>query len=240
MSVSRLATFVVSVVVVSVVVAVPWVRLLTDRSAPVRRYDAVVLDSVPSHVAVIGDSYTAGSAEGGQGPDGWTERAWQLLGQRGVPVVADVASEGGAGYGVRGNRGSTFSDLTSRAVQPDDAVVVYFGSRNDQDADPVRLAGMIHETLGRARQLAPTARLLVIGPAWPTAEVPDTVLRIRDLLDAEAHAVAAEFVDPIAEGWFVGRPELIGADGVHPTNAGHAYLADMIVPLIGELLPKPA
>mgnify|MGYP002623887115 CR=1 FL=1 len=47
----------------------------------------------------------------------------------------------------------------------------------------------------------------------------------------------ATFVDPIAEGWFVGRPELIGADGVHPTDAGHQYLADKIAPLIGARLP---
>ncbi|CFS38985.1 Conserved protein of uncharacterised function%2C possibly exported [Mycobacterium tuberculosis] len=40
------------------------------------------------------------------------------------------------------------------------------------------------------------------------------------------------FVDPIADHWFVDRPELIGADGVHPNDAGHEYLADKIAPLI--------
>ena len=44
--------------------------------------------------------------------------------------------------------------------------------------------------------------------------------------------------DPLAEGWFVGRPELIGPDGVHPSDAGHAYLAEKIVPLIAGQLPK--
>jgi len=42
----------------------------------------------------------------------------------------------------------------------------------------------------------------------------------------------AAFVDPIAEGWFVGRPDLIGADGVHPTDAGHLYMAERIAPQI--------
>ena len=44
------------------------------------------------------------------------------------------------------------------------------------------------------------------------------------------------FVDPIAEGWFVGRPDLIGADGIHPTDAGHAYMAARIAPLIYDQL----
>ncbi len=34
------------------------------------------------------------------------------------------------------------------------------------------------------------------------------------------------------ERWFVDRPDLIGADGVHPTDAGHQYMADMIGPRI--------
>ncbi|MEN0140388.1 MAG: SGNH/GDSL hydrolase family protein, partial [Rhodococcus sp. (in: high G+C Gram-positive bacteria)] len=44
--------------------------------------------------------------------------------------------------------------------------------------------------------------------------------------------------DPIAAGWFVDRPDLIGRDGVHPTNAGHVYMADKIAPLIGAQLPR--
>jgi lysophospholipase L1-like esterase len=47
-----------------------------------------------------------------------------------------------------------------------------------------------------------------------------------------AGTIGATFVDPIAEHWFVGRPDLIGADGVHPNDAGHQYMADRIAPLI--------
>ena len=48
------------------------------------------------------------------------------------------------------------------------------------------------------------------------------MLQIRDVLSAAAAAAGAAFVDPIADRWFVDRPDLIGADGVHPTDAGHA------------------
>ncbi|WP_353612570.1 GDSL lipase [Mycobacterium sp. 1274756.6] len=190
-----------------------------------------------SHIAVIGDSYTTGSDEGGVGPQGWPARTGQLLDRDGKPVTMTVVAEGGAGYGVRGNRGSIFTDLANRAVGPDDTLVVFFGSRNDDVADLAALPGQVRDALAVARRGAPTARLLVIGPPWPTPEVPDAVLRVRDILAAEAAAVRADFVDPLAEGWFVGLPFLIGGDGIHPNDLGHAYLADRIAPLISARLP---
>jgi lysophospholipase L1-like esterase len=155
-----------------------------------------------------------------------------LLTQQGTSVAADVAAEGGAGYGTRGNHGSVFEDLTADAVKPDDVLVVFFGSRNDQGVDPTQLSILAWGTYQLARRTAPKARFLVIGPPWPTADPPDPVLRIRDALRYQARVAGATFVDPIAAGWFVGRPDLIGKDGVHPTDAGHAYMADKIAPLI--------
>ncbi len=203
-----------------------------------RAYDTLTLDSRLNHVAVIGDSYTTGTDEGGLGPKSWTARAWQTLAQRGVRIAADVAAEGRAGYGVPGDHGSIFEDLTGRAVKPDDALVVFFGSRNDQGVDPELLAGKARDTFDLARLLAPSARFLVIGPPWPTADVPESILQIRDVLNAAARAAGAAFVDPIGDRWFVGRPDLIGPDGVHPNDAGHQYLADKIAPLIGMQLSR--
>ncbi|MDT7732688.1 MAG: hypothetical protein QOK45_2941, partial [Mycobacterium sp.] len=71
-----------------------------------------------NHIAVVGDSYTTGGDLGGLGSKGWTARTWQRLAQQGVAVSADVAAEGGAGYGTRGNHGSVFEDLTADAVKP--------------------------------------------------------------------------------------------------------------------------
>lgn len=188
------------------------------------------------HIAVVGDSYTAGSGEGGNGPRSWPELAWKLLADRGLQVAADVAAEGGAGYGQPGNHGSVFEDLAARAVHRNDVLVVFFGSRNDQPVDPDRFPGMASGTFKLARFSAPDARFLVIGPPWPGSTPPPAVLAIRDSLRATAAANGAMFVDPIAEGWFAGRPDLIGQDGVHPTDAGHAYMAERIAPLIyGQL-----
>ena len=194
------------------------------------------IGSITTKIAVIGDSYTAGSAEGGNGPNGWPVLAGQLLAREGVEVDADIAAEGGAGYGQRGSRGNIFQDLTAQAVRRNDVLVVFFGSRNDEPADPQTFPALAAGTFRLARFGAPGAKLLVIGPPWPTASPPPAVLKIRDSLRDQAALAGAAFIDPITEGWFVGRPNLIGLDGVHPTDAGHAYLAEKIAPIIFDQL----
>ncbi|BBY16059.1 Rv0518 family GDSL lipase [Mycolicibacterium litorale] len=227
---SRLVTLVLSVALL--------VGLVVARPLPERSDEMVTLQFAGSRVAVVGDSYTTGSNEGGEGTKGWTTRAWQLLARQGLPVRADVAAEGGAGYGTRGNRGSVFEDLTARAVKADDHLVVFYGSRNDQNVEPTLYSIMVYGVFQLARRTAPQARFLVIGPPWPTADVPPAITRIRDSLRYQAGLADATFVDPIAERWFVDNPELIGADGVHPTDAGHVYMADKIAPLIATQLTR--
>lgn len=200
--------------------------------AQVRPYRALTLDMRLKHVVVIGDSYTSGTDLGGLGPNSWTARTWRTLTAPGLRIASDVAAEGRAGYGVPGDHGNIFGDLTARAVKPDDELVVFFGSRNDQDVDPVLLAQRVHATLSLAHRLAPSARFLVIGPPWPTLNVPLPILVIRDVLGGAAWAAGAAFVDPIGDRWFVDRPDLIGPDGVHPNDAGHEYMAAKMVPLI--------
>ena len=232
---SRLATFVISIgLLVGTFVYVSPPSL----GEPNQPHTPSGLDPRLNHIAVIGDSYTTGTNEGGQGPMGWTTLAWQDLADRGVKVVPDVEAEGGAGYVVRGNRGGVFRDLTTRAVKPDDSLIVFFGSRNDKDADPLAMAFMSRDTLALAHQMAPSAKILVVGPPWVNADVPPNLYRIRDVLRDSARDAGAEFFDPLDAGWFFDRPDLIGEDGIHPTDAGHGYLADRISPLIGKQLPR--
>lgn len=225
--VSRLTTLVVGLAFLLGVVAQHQAG-----TAMVGPYRPVTFDFRVSHVAVIGDSYTTGTDEGGLGPKSWTARTWRTLTAPGMRIASGVAAEGRAGYGAIGDHGSIFEDLTAKAVKPDDVVVVFFGSRNDQDVDPVLLAQRVHATFALAHRLAPSARLLVVGPPWPTAAVPVPILVIRDVLAGAAWAAGADFVDPIGDRWFVDRPDLIGADGVHPNDAGHQYMAEKMVPLI--------
>ena len=227
---SRLVTFLVALALLA--------GTLFAGSTTVRHNEIRSLDASLTRIAVVGDSYTTGTDLGGLGSKGWTTRAWQLLTRDGVRLAPDVAAEGGAGYGTRGNHGSLFEDLTADVVKPDDALVVFYGSRNDQNIDPTQLSILMWSTFQVARRTAPSAKFLVIGPPWPTADPPGWVLNIRDALKYQAGVANATFIDPIAQGWFVGRPELIGSDGVHPTDAGHAYMADKIAPLIGAQLAR--
>ncbi len=151
---------------------------------------------------------------------------------------ADVSAEGRAGYAVAGDHGSLFEDLTARAVKPGDALVVFFGSRNDDGVGPEVMIARARSDFYLARRIAGSARLLVVGPPWPTADVPGSMLQVRDMLSAAARAAGAVFVDPINERWFVDRPDLIGPDGVHPNDAGHEYLAGKIAPLIRAQLSR--
>lgn len=225
---SRLFTFVLSLGLLAGVVT----------HTPVERFTTSGLDPHLNHIAVIGDSYTTGTDEGGLGPKGWSSLAWSELAHRGVQLNADVVAEGGAGYVARGNRGSIFGDLTARAVKPDDTLVVFFGSRNDKDLDPAAITMMSHNAFTLAQHLAPSAKLLVVGPPWVSADVPPSILGIRDILKSQAHDVGAVFFDPIEDGWFFDRPDLIARDGIHPTDAGHAYMADRLAPLISRQLPR--
>ncbi|MGV0850355.1 GDSL lipase [Mycolicibacterium phlei] len=223
---------------VTALLVLSLVMTLGYQRTPVRDNEFVPLQYTINRIAVIGDSYTTGGELGGLGANGWTAQAWKMLAAEGIAVSADVGAEGGAGYGTRGNRGSIFEDLTARTVKPDDRLVVFYGSRNDQNVDPAQLSILVYGTFQLARRIAPTANFLVIGPPWPTADVPDTIVRIRDTLRYQARLAGATFIDPIALGWFVGKPELIGSDGVHPTDAGHTYMAEKIAPLIGAQLPR--
>jgi lysophospholipase L1-like esterase len=229
---SRLTTFVISLSLALVA------GIGATHPSQTDRYQLLSRESPLYRVAVVGDSYTNGTDEGGQGSNAWTAQTWRTLEHSGVQIAPDVAAEGRAGYGTRGDHGSIFQDLTARAVRPDDALVVFFGSRNDQGVDPVALASLAHDAFVLARRTAPNANLLVVGPPWPTANVPPDVLQIRDVLKTQAMSVGASFFDPIFAGWFAGRPDLIGADGVHPTDAGHAYMAQRLAPLISSQLPR--
>jgi hypothetical protein len=102
------------------------------------------------------------------------------------------------------------------------------------------LTPAVHDTLTKARVTASKAHLLVIGPAWPRAEVPQEVWRVRDIVRAEAAGLGATFVDPLEQRWLWDDPALIGPDGIHPNRAGQLYLSQKVGPLLEAELPHPS
>ena len=185
-------------------------------------------------LAVYGDSYTTGSDEGGIGPDGWPVLVGDQLGAR-----TGVAAAGGAGYvEISPFTGETFLDLVRRNPEPDADVVVILGSRNDAGSPPADIEAAASAVYAALRQIHPDAPLVVIGPPWVDADVPASVEETNEAVRRAAAAAGATFVDPLAEGWFFDAPELIGDDGIHPTDDGHAYLARVIAPHVQAAIDR--
>ncbi|WP_170215058.1 SGNH/GDSL hydrolase family protein [Mycolicibacterium phocaicum] len=191
-------------------------------------------------VAVIGDSYTQGSSQGGVGEYSWPEVAWRLMREQGVRVAPEISAVGGTGYLHKGLTQAAFSDLIKEAVRPDDKVVVIFGGMNDTGEPINEVSIAVRQAFELVHERAPRARLVVIGPVWPGRNPERAVLAVRDVIRAHALNAGAVFVDPIQEGWFTNRPDLIGADHIHPTDAGAVYLAERIAPRITEVLTGTA
>lgn len=189
-----------------------------------------------SRVAVIGDSYTGGVSDVDLA---WPMLATEQLRNEGVWIDPKVGSEGGSGYLNPGKKGGVFADRIPEAVTRDDSLVVLFGSLNDAKAPLEALPAAVQRTFNEVKAAAPQAKLLIIGPPSPTPAPSPEVLAVRDVMKAQASAVGATFVDPLAERWFFDIPELIGSDGVHPTEAGQRYMSEKIAPLIAKQLSAP-
>ena len=183
-------------------------------------------------VLVVGDAFTAASAEGTV----WPDLVRADLEAAGRPVTVTVAAAEGSGYAQPAPTGVTFPVLAEQAGGGFD-LVVFFGSQHDVAAAG-DVATAADATFAAARAASPEAALVVIGPAWPTPGPPGYIVTNRDALAAAVVPSGAEFVDPLAAGWFSGTaPGLLTPDGARPTAAGHRYLADLIRPSIEAALP---
>lgn len=198
-------------------------------------------DPAAAHIAIVGDAYTSGSSFGGEGPHGWPVLAAKLLQQGGLKIAARVGATSESGYFSHEKKGGVrFIDQVRNIVGSNDRLVIFFGSLNDRatSTDKLRkLRNYVRESLLESKKRAPRARLLVIGPVWsltpyPPAGVPEA----RDSIRAGAEEMGATFIDPITEGWFVGRPDMLSSSAGRVNNAGHEYLATKIAPLIAAEL----
>lgn len=214
----------------------------TSRSEPA----ILTADPAPgvNYVGVIGDSYTSGSPEGGHGPHSWIELVKTQLKTEGVDIALNSGAVGASGYVSPGHfQAGVFADQVGRVVGSNDRLVVIFGSRNDAKVPAEQLAPAVHTALTKVREKAPNAKILLISPAWSawnTYEPSVDMLKVRDVLESESAAFGATLLDPITDRWFADRPDLIGADNVHPTDEGHVYMAGKIAPVIAQLLkPSP-
>lgn len=193
-----------------------------------------------TYVSIIGDLYTTGSPTEGEGRKSWPSIADAMLRDQGIKITLNNGARRGSGYAWHSwPRSVVFIDQVRQVVGSNTKLVIIFGSASDQGNPPSQLNLLVEHTLAEAKAKAPHAKLLVIGPAWVLDDIPPGLLRARDVVKAQAEAAGARFVDPLAEAWFAGKPELRGKGGDRPNDAGHLFMAEQIAPLMAQLLDAP-
>jgi lysophospholipase L1-like esterase len=205
-----------------VLLAVVTRRLGGDQAEPTIR-----------SLAVIGDSYSAGSRMGGRG-----DKGWPALVARHFGATLDLEAVQGRGYrnAGRGEPGHTFPEQARALVSKwHGDVLIVCGSRNDSHAARSRLRDTAEATLRYLRSHLPTTRIVVIGPMWPSPLPPggDPEGDRAAVREAAEAVRGVTYVDPMDPPWFSAKNiGLIGEDRIHPTDEGHRYLGRKVIALL--------
>lgn len=186
-------------------------------------------------VTYLGNSFTGGSLM-----DSGPNSRWPAIVSKQLDLSDVVITSDGSGYVTRGVGFATYGDLADD-VPEDSAAVVVLGSDDDANKPYAKIKAAVLATFGVIRARAPHARILAIATFWISKHPPQGIITSRDAVRDAAEQAGVTFADPIAGRWMVDDPsKTIGADGLHPTDAGQKELAEHIEPLLAELLKQPA
>ena len=201
----------------------------------------------PTQVVVIGDSFTEGPPmgietppPGGAGMKSWPQLAFRQLRKKGVDISAAVSGVGGSGYLAHGPKAETFGEQARSLLKAGDDLVIVFGGADDALQPPEIVAAAVSDTFSQMRTASPRAKVIAVGPVARAGDLGPEVTRIRDIIRTGAAKIDAVFVDPIADQWFFNNPNLISDDGLRPTETGHAYIAEKLLPIIQNVLAPVA
>lgn len=198
-----------------------------------------------ARIAFVGDSW----AEGSGATFTLTSHVWQV--GRFLDAEVFAAAEGGTGYSNNGGAPRKKFGDTNRldrvqAVAPD--LVVACGSINDDNQATLQADAAAYYAAIATR--LPGVPIVVVG-TQDLAGTPSAA-RLANAAAVKAAALAApnvvKYVDPIAEAWITGTGKttapagdgnadlFIGPDGVHPSQAGHDYLARQYAAVLQDVL----
>jgi len=178
-----------------------------------------------STAVFLGDSYTSGWSGAGLGARGWPRIVGAAEGWKVVNLAVP-----GTGFINPGWTGQPIGSRVGAAIDRHPGVVVISGGHNDSRWSTASVAAAADRVIHRLRAALPNARLVIVAPIWPSGSPPSRCLVLRDHLRRTAASVGAVFIDPLAENWFGGsRHSMILADGIHPSDAGHRYIAQRVL-----------
>lgn len=184
---------------------------------------------------ILGDSYTGGTGADASGITGWVQKFSSLMGwpdtwQAGV---------GGSGY-LNAGQGAKFRDRVAADItanNPD--IVIVVGGHNDTSYTASQIQTEAQLLFQAIKSGSPGTKLIVVGPLGaPNAQ--STYSAIQTAIFAAATNLANLTIDTVTKSWFTGTGYqgatngsgntdfYIWTDNVHPSQAGHEYLARRI------------
>jgi len=206
---TRRTVFVVAVAIVLIgeLVAASAFTLTAARTAP---------QPWPLSIAVVGDSYTAGSHNRVVWPT--------LLAQRTGWSVSNLALPD-AGFVADGQGGHAFTYQVDRAQGTHPRIIVIVGGLADDglaDMGPVGIGAI--DAINKIK--VGGQRALVIGPTWYETPVPESVRRVSDAVRRVAEGAGVPYLDALDPPWLI--RDLMQPDLSGPTDEGQSVLADKI------------
>jgi lysophospholipase L1-like esterase len=182
-------------------------------------------------LVVLGDSIASGTdSYGGQGTSGWPAIVAQKLG-----LLSLLSAQPGTGYTKDYSSGVAYPARVNDVIAMRPAILIVEGSRNDVDGVATRRVAA--EVLGKLHNALPQTKILVIGPFYLDSADSHTT-PVNEAVKAAALSLGLTYVDTLKARWFTGSASrFIGGDGIHPTDEGHVYIANLLVPLVTKLLP---
>jgi GDSL-like Lipase/Acylhydrolase family len=167
-------------------------------------------------IAIVGDSYTAGTN---------SEAVWPtLLAQRTGWPVANFALPG-AGYAADGQGAYTFSHQVDRAQAARPRTIVIVGGLGDEQfAWSGRISAGAMDAVDKIKVAGQQA--LVIGPTYYETPVPASVRAVSDQIHQVADFAGVPFLDALDPPWLTAdlmQPDLSG-----PTDQGQSVIADKV------------
>lgn len=197
-------------------------KAAADHAAALR---APVTPGARGLVVVLGDSYSQGA-----GLPGGAAQAFPTLVARATGRPVHLDGFGSTGFTTRGlcaDRPVTYGDrLTADhllALRPT-AVIVEGGVNDARFGRPAAVRAAAADLL---RRLATVPQVVVVGPAAVQAD-PRRLTTVDDSLAADAAAAGRPYVA------LRRVPIPLQRDHVHPTRAGQAAIAALLVPLLDQ------
>ncbi|WP_053706643.1 GDSL-type esterase/lipase family protein [Streptomyces sp. WM6373] len=207
---------------------------------------------------VLGDSIPGGSnMNTGGGSGTWFARAARLLG------YSDAWNEalGGTGYITAGSTATLGTRAPIDVIPNNPDVLIISAGYNDNGGSQPSISSAAASLYSAIKTGLPNTTIYVIGCWSPTGSPASSITNTDTTLRTAAAAASLPFISPITGGvynaagtliathgpWITGTGRVgattgtgnadtyIGTDAVHPTDAGHTYLAGRVVAAVQEL-----